>query len=309
MTLQQLRYIVAIDDNRHFGKAAEACGMTQSTLSLLVKKLEEELDVRIFDRERHPVEPTEIGRKLINQARIVLYNTEQILEIAKNEKTILSGPLHIALISSVAPVLVPGLFSYLGKNYPAISLCTEEMLTSTLKEKLRKGNVDIGILTEPVGETDLLEIPLYHERFFAYVSENDPAYALESIRPEQLWEHPLWIMTNGLRLFDKSQLTPEETHSYEHFFEGGRVGTLIQIVNENGGMTLIPETHINLILYNYQKKLRPIEGPGQGRTIVLAVRKDFIHEGLLNAVIDAIRTIIPAVLLDPMIKNTRHLTL
>ena len=309
MTLQQLRYIVAIDDNRHFGKAAETCGMTQSTLSLLVKKLEEELDVRIFDRERHPVEPTEIGRKLINQARIVLYNTEQILEIAKNEKTILSGPLHIALISSVAPVLVPGLFSYLGKNYPAISLCTEEMLTSTLKEKLRKGNVDIGILTEQVGETDLLEIPLYHERFFAYVSENDPAYALESIRPEQLWEHPLWIMTNGLRLFDKSQLTPEETHSYEHFFEGGRVGTLIQIVNENGGMTLIPETHINLILYNYQKKLRPIEGPGQGRTIVLAVRKDFIHEGLLNAVIDAIRTIIPAVLLDPMIKNTRHLTL
>jgi len=309
MTLQQLRYIVAIDDNRHFGKAAEACGLTQSTLSLLVKKLEEELDIRIFDREQHPVAPTEIGRRLIDQARIVLFNTGQILEMAKNEKKTLSGPLHIALISTVAPVLVPGLFSYLGKNYPAISLCTEEMLTSTLKDKLRKAEVDIGILTEPAGDPDLLEIPLYHERFFAYISENEPAYALESIRAEKLWDHPVWIMRNGLRLFDKSQMTPGEELSYEHYFEGGRVGTLIQIVNENGGMTLIPETHINLILYNYQKKLRPIEGPGQGRTIVLAIRKDFIHEGMLNAVIDAIRTIIPVGLLDPMIKNQRHLTL
>ena len=309
MTLQQLRYIVAIDDFRHFGKAAEDCGLTQSTLSLLVKKLEDELDVRIFDRDQHPVAPTQYGKKIIDQARVVLFNAAQITEMAENGRQLLSGPLHLGLISTVAPVLVPGLFKCLGKNYPALSLCTEEMLTSTLKEKLRKAEVDIGILADPVNDPDLLEIPLYHERFYAYVSENEPIYAQESIRMERLLDQPVWIMRNGLQLFDKSKLLPGETLSYEQYFEGGRVGILIQIVNELGGMTVIPETHIGLILYNYQKNLRPIEGPTQGRSIVLAIRKDFIHEAMLNAVVDAIRSIIPVNLLFPVIRNNPHLTL
>ena len=309
MTLQQLRYIVAIDDFRHFGKAAEACGLTQSTLSLLVKKLEEELDVRIFDRERHPVEPTLHGRKIIDQARVVLFNAAQITEMAESERQLLSGPLHLGLISTVAPVLVPGLFSFFGRNYPALSLRTEEMLTSTLKDKLRKAEVDIGILTAPVNDPELLEIPLYHERFFAYVSEKEPVYAQESIRMERLLDQPVWIMRNGLQLFDRSKLLPGETLSYEQYFEGGRVGLLIQIVNELGGMTVIPETHVGLILYSFQKNLRPIEGGSQGRTIVLAIRKDFIHEAKLNAVVDAIRSIIPVGLLYPVIRNTPHLTL
>ncbi|MBQ6576653.1 MAG: LysR family transcriptional regulator [Bacteroidales bacterium] len=111
MTLQQLRYIVAIDDYGHFGKAAEACGLTQSTLSLMLKKLEDELDVRLFDRNAHPVIPTQIGRKVIDQAKVVLYNVEQISEMTRSEKEILSGPLKIGIISTVAPVLVPGLSS------------------------------------------------------------------------------------------------------------------------------------------------------------------------------------------------------
>lgn len=309
MTLRQLRYIVAIDDYRNFGKAAEACGLTQSTLSLLVKKLEDELDVRIFDRDQHPVTPTQAGRKIIDQARVVLFNAGQITEMAGSEKQILSGPLHLGLISTVAPVLVPGLFSYIIRNYPALSLRTEEMLTTTLKDKLRKAEVDIGILTEPVDDPELLEIPLYHERFFAYVSEREPAYAQESIRIEHLFDHPIWIMKNGLQLLDRSQIAPGEIRSYEQYFEGSRVGTLIQIVNEIGGMTVIPETHVNLILYSYQKNLRPIEGNVKGRTIALAIRKDFIHEAMLNAVVDAVRTIIPGSLLSPLVRNNPHLSL
>ena len=103
MTLQQLRYIIAIDEYRHFGKAAEACGLTQSTLSLMVKKIEEELDVRIFDRESHPIAPTEIGRKIIDQAKIVIYHVNQIKEMTSSEKDLLSGRLKIALISTVSP--------------------------------------------------------------------------------------------------------------------------------------------------------------------------------------------------------------
>ena len=309
MTLQQLRYIVAIDDYRHFGNAAEACDLTQSTLSLLVKKLEEELDVWIFDRDQRPVAPTEIGQKIIDQARVVLYNASQIQEMIRSEKKVLSGPLRLGLISTVAPILVPGIFTAINRTYPALSLRTEEMLTSTLKDKLRKTEIDIGILAEPVGDPELLEIPLYQERFFAYISEKDPAYSREDISMESLLSRPLWIMKNGLQLFDASEMTPDDDLSYEKYFEGGRVGTLIQIVNENGGVTVIPETHVQLIPDQYRKNLRPIDQHGRTRTIALVIRKDFIHEAILNAVIDAIRTIIPAALLDPLIKNNAHLSL
>ena len=302
MTLQQLRYIIAIDDYRHFGKAAEACNLTQSTMSLMVKKLEEELDVRLFDRDAHPVKPTEIGRKVIDRAKLVLYNAGQIIEVTRSEKEVLTGPLSIALISTVSPVLVPGLFKYFGNHYPSISLQTEEMLSSTIKDKLKKAEVDMGIMAGPLNDPDFLEIPLYHERFLAYVSPENPAYALESIKTERLFRHPIWIIRDGLR-----QLAPgdfaEKEFSYDRFFEGGRVGILIQVVNDNGGITIIPETHTDLIMYSQQRCLRPIVDPVPSRTISLAIRNDYIHEAKLNAVADAIRHIIPGVLLENSIRK------
>lgn len=186
MTLQQLRYIVAIDEYRHFGKAADACGLTQSTMSIMVKKLEEELDAVIFNRDAHPLAPTEIGRKIIDKAKVVLYNADQIPELALDEKRVLSGPLRIALISTVAPILVPGLFKYIGENHPSILLQTQEMLTDTLRDRLHKAEVDMGIMAAPVDDPELLEIPLWTEHFYAYVSETDPAYALESIPAKSL---------------------------------------------------------------------------------------------------------------------------
>lgn len=304
MTLQQLRYIIAIDDFRHFGKAAEACGLTQSTLSLMVKKLEEELDVRIFDRDAHPVAATEVGRRVIDRAKVVLYNVEQIALMTKTEKELLSGPLKIALISTVSPVLVPGMFKYFGSDYPSISLQTEEMLSSTIKDKLRKAEVDMGILAGPIHDPELLEIPLYHERFMAYVSPDNPAYALDSLTADMLYGQPIWIIGDGLR-----QMAPGEIKksglNYEQLFEGGRVGILIQVVNDNGGITIIPETHSDLIMFSQQRCLRPIIDPVPSRTISLAIRSDYIHEAKVNAVVDAIKHIIPGALLDSVIRKDR----
>ena len=303
MTLLQLKYIVAIDRYRHFGKAAEACGLTQSTLSLMVKKMEEELDVRIFDRDAHPVAPTEIGRRIIDQAKVVLYNVDQIAQMPLSEKEALSGPLRIALISTVSPVLVPGLYKFIGERYPSISLQTEEMLTGTIKDKLRKAEVDMGILSGPVHEPGLLEIPLYHERFLAYVSPSNPVYAQESIRMETLLSQPIWIIKDGIRQMDPSEVGTVEQLSYDRFFEGGRVGLLIKIVNDNGGITIIPETHAGLVMYSQQTALRPIIEPERQRTVSLVVRTDFIHEAKLNAVVDAVKNIIPGKLLDPIIRK------
>ena len=303
MTLQQLRYIVALDEYRHFGKAADACGLTQSTLSLMIKKLEEELDVQLFIRDAHPIVPTETGRRILAQARVVLYNADQIPELVRNEKESLDGTLRIGLISTVAPVLVPGLFRYFCHNHPAISLQTEEMLTENVKDKLRKADIDIGILTAPVGDPQLLEIPLYTERFYAYVSENDPAYAQESLRSDYILKRPIWIIRNGLQLHNFSDRRDKKKPPvYEDYFEGGRVGTLIQIVDDNGGLTIIPETHIGLILPNRQTRLRLISDPAPRRTIVLAIRRDYIHEAMLNAVIRAVKDIIPGPMLENIVR-------
>ena len=307
MTLQQLRYIIAIDEYHHFGKAAEACGLTQSTLSLMVKKMEEELDVLIFDRNAHPVVATEIGRRVIDQAKVVLYNVAQIAEMTHSEKEAVAGPLKIALISTVAPVLVSGLFKYIGEAAPSISLKTEEMLTATIKDKLRKTEVDMGILAGPVQDTDLLEIPLYRERFLAYVSEDNPAYSQESIKAETLLKQPIWIMRDGLGQLDLDELN-REGFTYERFYEGGRVGTLIQVVNNVGGITIVPETHTNLIMYSHQRCLRPIVDPVPSRAISLIIRRDYIHEAMLNAVVDAIKRIIPGVMLENGIRGS-HLKL
>ena len=303
MTLQQLRYIVALDEYRHFGKAAEACGLTQSTLSLMIKKLEDELDAQIFNRESHPVVPTETGRRILDQARVVLYNSGQIPEIVRNEKDLLAGPLRVGLISTVAPVLVPGLFRHIGREHPDIALQTEEMLTETLKAKLHKADLDIGILAAPVKDPQLLEIPLYTERFYAYVSEKDPAYGESTLRADYLLKRPVWIMRNGLRLYDFS-LREEEWRIpiYEEYFEGGRVGTLIQIVEDNGGLTILPQTHVSLIPEGMQSRLRPIVKPVPQRTIVLAIRRDYIHEAMLNAVIQAIKAIIPGQMLENIVR-------
>ena len=227
--------------------------------------------------------------------------------MTRSEKEALTGPLKIALISTVSPVLVPGLFKYIGTHFPSISLQTEEMLTSTIKDRLRKAEVDMGILACPVHDSDLLEIPLYHERFLAYVSPDNPAYAQEDIRLEALIGQPVWIIRDGLRQLDPSELKPGD-FTYERFFEGGRVGILIQVVNDNGGLTIIPETHTDFILYSQQSCIRPIVDPVPSRTISLVIRSDYIHEAKLNAVVDAVKRIIPGTLLDPVIRKG-HLTL
>ncbi|MBR6306292.1 MAG: hydrogen peroxide-inducible genes activator, partial [Bacteroidales bacterium] len=188
--------------------------------------------------------------------------------------------------------------------YPSISLQTEEMLTETIEDKLRKAELDMGILAGPIHNPDFLEIPLYHERFLAYVSPDNPAYALESITTERLFSQPIWIIRNGLRQLLPGDFSKKE-FTYDRFFEGGRVGILIQVVNDNGGITIIPETHTNLILYSQQSCLRPIVDPVPSRTISLAIRNDYIHEAKLNALAEAIRHIIPGVLLDSVIRKGR----
>jgi len=303
MTLQQLEYIIAIEQYGLFVEAAEACGVTQSTMSLMVKKLEEELDVRIFNRETHPVSVTEMGRKIIDEAKLVVYHSKQLVELTRSEKELCSGNLKVAMTTTVAPVLMAGMFKFMKNHYPSIRLRTEEMITSTILSKLKKAEIDMGIVASSVNDPDLLEVPLYQERFYIYVSPEDAMMQLESIEKDHVFDHPVWIMRDGVQLFDRSMLKPDELFVYEKMYEGGRVGVLIQIANENGGITIIPETHIKLLPSSMQRCLKPIVNPEPKRTICLAFRKDYIHERMMNIVVKTIKTIIPYEMWDDTIRT------
>ena len=309
MTIQQLEYIVAVDNYKHFGKAALACGITQPTLSLMIKKLEEELDVTIFRRDSHPVRATEMGEKVLERARMVLLKAGELVEMTKSEKELSSGELNIGMISTVAPVLVPGLFMYILKKHPSVQPVIQEMQTENIKTQLHKGQLDMGIVASPADDADLVEIPLYREGFLAYVSPDNPLHKQSSLDSATLLDHPLWIMKKGLRLFDKSLLAEGETFSYEQMYEGGRAGTLIYIVNSIGGITLVPESHVHLILYSMQSNLRPIVGASAKRTVSLVLRKDYFHETMMNIIVDAVRNTIPAEMQHEMIKSVSRLKL
>lgn len=303
MTLQQLEYIVAVDEYRYFVKAAEACGVTQSTLSLMIKKLEEELDVSVFNRDTHPVEVTEIGKKIIEEARLVLYHSRQLVEVTCSEKQLASGPLKVGMISTVAPVLMPGTFNYLKNFYPDIKLQAQEMRSTTIIDQLKKTEIDMGVLTAPVNDKELLVLPLYHERFFAYIADDRILAKHKIIEREQLLEYPLWVLKNGIRLFEKEDLQQQYNDAYEEMYEGGRVGILIQIANENGGMAVIPETHFKLMTPTLMKRLRPVVSPQISRTICLALRKDYIHETMMNILIKAVKSCISPDLYEQTIKG------
>ena len=303
MTLQQLEYIIAVDEHGYFVAAAEACEVTQSTLSLMIKKLEEELDVKIFNRDTHPVTVTEMGRKVIDEAKMAVYHAKQLMELTRTAKAQASGDLSIAMTTTVAPVLMPGLFHFMRTQYPAIRLRVEEMITATIISKLKIAEVDMGIVTYPVNDPDLLEVPLYHERFLAYVSPKDALNQVESIERKHLLEHQVWTMKDGVRLFDRSKVRSGEEITYDKLYEGGRVGILIQIANENGGLTVVPESHLHLLPESVQRCIKPIVNPEPERTIGLAFRKDYVHERMMNIVVKAIKTLVPSEMIDGMIRT------
>ena len=170
LSLTALRYIVAVDTHRNFVRAAEACGVTQPTLSAGIRSIETALDVTIFDRGAHPVQPTALGEKIIAQARVTLHNASQIEELVAVEKGDESGEAVMGIIPTIAPYILPGLFRRMHEEHPSIHLRVSEMRTRFIVEKLLTAEIDMAILATPLEQKGLLEIPLYYEKFVAYIS-------------------------------------------------------------------------------------------------------------------------------------------
>jgi len=303
MTLQQLEYVLALDKTRHFVRAAELCGVTQPTLSAMIQKLEDELDCKIFDRSRNPIESTEIGKKIIRQAQEIIYQANQLKETVQSEKETLSGTLHLAVIPTIAPYLLPQFIAAFKQSYPEISLKVSEMHTSTIIEKLRIAEIDMAILSTPLDDPKILEVPLYYEKFVAYISPNEPIYERTELSATDMPLDRLWVLEEGHCL--RNQIFNFCTDKTQHSstYEAGSIDTLVKIVDVNGGYTVIPELHIELLSEKQKLNLRDIVKPEATREISVVIRHDFVREGILNAVAECIKQIIPAHMLDPRLKK------
>ncbi len=302
MTLQQLEYIVALDKTRHFVRAAEMCGVTQPTLSAMIQKLEDELDCRIFDRSSHPIVPTEIGVAVIQQAQVVLFNVNQLKENVLVQRGTVAGNLSLAIIPTVAPYLLPGIISLFRSDYPEISLRISEMRTETIIEKLHTAEIDMAILSTPLEDPKILEVPLYYEKFIAYIAPDEPMYAQEEVSTNEMPLDHLWVLEEGHCLRNQVfNFCENKTHTST--YEAGSIDTLVKIVDRNGGYTVIPELHVDLLNETQKQNLRKIVRPEATREIALVIRHDYVREGMMNAVANTVKKIIPQHMLDARLKK------
>ena len=304
MTLQQLEYIVAVEKYRHFAKAAESCHVTQSTLSMMIQKLEQELEINIFDRKTQPVEPTPIGVTLLAQAKVILYNAKQFKELALSEKEQESGKVTFGIIPTVAPYILPKLFNIFQERNPNINLHVKEITTAEIINQLEKAEIDMALLATPLNNPNLLEIPIYYERFFAYVSPTEPLYnIINEYEMRHLPTDHLWILKEGHCLRNQVMRLCESESGFSTTYEAGSIDTLVKIVDTNGGYTIIPELHLDFLSEKQKANVRPIVNPEPNREISLVVRNDYVKEKLLNVIARNISDTIPENMLDERLKK------
>ncbi len=301
MTLQQLRYIVAIDRYRNFAKAAESVDISQPTLSGMLQKLEEELDVRIFNRTNKTVSPTQAGEKIIRQAERTLAEAERIKEIVSEDKDEIEGSLSLLIAPTIAPYILPKFIHHYQADYPDVRLSIQEMKEDGMMEELSCGHADIGMNLAGIQRTGMLEIPLYTEKFMVYLSE-DCWRKLAVFKPENLEHENMWIMKEAQCLRDSAFSFCKSRAVGTHIYEAGSIETLIRIIDENGGFTIIPEMHLPFLSDKQRENIRRIEGDYLSmRRVSLYIREDFIRQRLLNTVINVLKQFMPKDMLEDRI--------
>jgi LysR family hydrogen peroxide-inducible transcriptional activator len=306
MNIQQLEYIIAVDKHRHFAKAAEECLITQPTLSMMIQKLEEELDVKIFDRTKHPVEPTSVGTQIIEQARVSLNHFKQIRYIVENEQQTTAGCFSLGIIPTIATYLVPSLLS--KQHETSIELTLKEYTTTELVDRILKGELDGGLLAGPLKHPELTEYPVYYEKFYAYVSPQDKRSGDREIDLNDIDINDIWLLDNVHCLRGQIErlclLKKNASHGNASVkYESGSIDTLIHIVDYNRGITIIPELHAMGLSEDKQENLRTFKNSTAVREVCLVVGKDFVRKNMLHIILTLIKSIIPKSMQDPALKD------
>lgn len=306
MTITQLEYIIALDTYRQFSLAAEKSFVTQPTLSMQVHKLEEELGVMIFDRSRQPIVPTEIGIEILQQARKILQEAQLLQQLVKDLQQELQGKLHIGIIPTLAPYLLPLFLRNFITKYPKVELVVTELTTENIIHKLKNDTLDCGILATPLNETQLTEIPIFYEPFVAYLSPNHELFQYKTLNNKQIEGKNLFLL-DDTHCFSTQALqlckTKNEEISHNFSYQAGSLETLKRMVDIHDGITLLPELALYNLSENQLDNVRYFENPEPVREISLLVRRNVIKKRLITALGDEIAKVIPT----KMLKNSGKL--
>ena len=306
MTLQQLEYIVAVYRTRHFVKAAEACGVTQPTLSAMIQKLEAELDVKLFERSSQQVMPTAIGKVVVEQAWKVLNRARKIKDIVAEEKKALTGTFRLGILPTIAPYLLPRLFPGLMRENPSLEIRVVEMKTAYIRRAIDRGEIDAAVMVDTGDLDDYALTTLFYEQFLAYVSPSDQLSAKKSIKTSDLSNELLWLLDEGHCFRDQlvkyCQLKAAKTS--QSAYSLGSIETFMRIVENGQGVTFIPELATMQLTPTQKELVRPFAIPIPTREVVMATSKAFVRQSLLNMIVGQIRNSVPEKMLK--LNNTEQ---
>lgn len=297
MTFTQLEYIVALDTHRHFAVAAEQCYVTQPTLSMQINKLEQELGVKIFDRSKQPVLPTVAGIEIIEKARKLLADRDELLEAIQSKKDVVKGELRIAIIPTLAPYLLPLFVQSLTKRFPDLKLKIAELTTQTLISHLREGRIDAGILVTPLQEAGIAEDVLFYEELVAYVSKNNSAYKKQYVLSKDIDPDKLWLLEEGhcfrSQIVNLCELRKKTKGRGNFEYEAGSIETLRRMVDLHDGITILPELATIDMTTKQQQNLRYFKSPVPMREVSMVVHRHFVKKKLIEVLKQEILKAVP----------------
>ncbi len=295
MTITQLKYVLAVAEYKNFTKAAEKTFVTQPTLSMQIQKIEEELDILIFDRAKKPIELTEIGQKIVTQAKNIVNEANRINDIVDQEKGFIGGEFKLGIIPTIMPTLLPMFLRNFINKYPKVKLKIEELNTETIIERLEEGHLDAAIAATPLQNDSIKERPLYYEPFIAYVTQNHRLFKKKSLGVTDLDLTDMLLLEDGHCFRDgvinlcKAVADQEEDH---FSLESGSFETLVKLANEDLGMTLLPYLHT--IEYKGQEVnfLKKFKEPSPAREVSLIYHKSELKMQIIEALRSTIVSVI-----------------
>jgi LysR family hydrogen peroxide-inducible transcriptional activator len=295
MTITQLQYVLAVAEYKNFTLAAEKCFVTQPTLSMQIQKVEEELNILIFDRSKKPIQLTEIGQKIVTQAKKIVNEADRIQDIVEQQKGFIGGEFRLGIIPTIMPTLLPMFLTNFIKKYPKVKLIIEELNTEELIAKLKNGHLDAAIAATPLNEEKIKEVVLYFEPFVAYIPENHQHFTKKEIEISDLNLDEILLLQDGHCFRDGILNLCKSAHKNDdnHFqLESGSFETLIKLADEGLGITLLPYLHTLDLNEKNKLKLKHFSEPKPAREVSLIYPKS----ELKIQIIDALRSTIAGII-------------
>jgi len=295
MTITQLKYVLAVAKHQNFTKAAEKTFVTQPTLSMQIQKLEEELDILIFDRSKKPIELTTVGKKIVNQAKNIVNEADRMQDVVDQEKGFIGGEFRLGIIPTIMPTLLPMFLKTFTVKYPKVQLIIEEVATHEIIAKISDGHMDGAIVATPLYNDIIKERPLYYEPFVGYIPEGHRLFNIERIESSDLDINDILLLEDGhcfrdgvINLCKSSKMAKDDSFQ----LESGSFETLIKLTHEGLGMTLLPYLHTLDISKDQKKYLRFFRDPSPAREVSIIYNKSELKLQIIDAMYDVIAGII-----------------